>query len=145
MELLGDKKNRLRGVSNSALILPGEEEGSRRQLILSHHALLRMLLRTAPYLDEHKLDVPPKEATHARQTVLKKSVNLIRACRRFFDQGVNISGSGEGSAADRTDATARQLWSSLRNDLQYRTHSNSCFRALILMYVFHPSKCSAEY
>ena len=141
IELIGGKKDTLRGVSNSAITLEGDDDkteadGGRTQLIISHQALLRMLLRTAPYLDEHKLDTPPKEANGIRSGILKKSVSVIRACRRFFDQG-ELSGDN--------DATARQLWSSLQSDLQFHTHSNSAFRALILLYLFHPSKCSSQY
>lgn len=142
LHLVGDKKDTLRGVSNSAIVML-DDDGSRQRLMLSHYALLRMLLRTAPYLDEHNLDVPPKEANRTRSSVLKKSVNLIRSCRRFFDQGGTVEDDAVGKSGG--DRTARQLWSSLRNDLQYHTHSNSCFRALILLYLFHPSKCSSEY
>jgi hypothetical protein len=56
LHLVGSKKNMLRGVSNSAIVML---DVSRERLILSHQALLRMLLRTAPYLDEHNLDPPP--------------------------------------------------------------------------------------
>mmetsp|Transcript_1479 Transcript_1479/g.3106 ORF Transcript_1479/g.3106 Transcript_1479/m.3106 type:complete len:2283 (+) Transcript_1479:251-7099(+) len=136
--LLGGKKDTLRGFSNSALPINDGQQKHHR-LILSHHALLRMILRTAPYLDEHKLDLPPKEANNIRSSVLKKSVNLIRSCRRFFDQG---TGTNSNSTAD---ATAKALWSNLHPTLQYHTHSNSCFRALILLYLFHPTKCSSAY
>ena len=157
LDLVRIKKDRLRGVSNSALFISsskndngsggGGGDGSssiahRQQLLLSHQALLRMLLRTAPYLNEHEVDLPPKEANGMRSSILKKSVNLIRSCRRFFDQG-NI-GEGGGGEENR-DKTARLLWSSLRKDLEYRSHSNSTFRALILLYLFHPSKCSSAY
>lgn len=133
IELIGGKKNTLRGVSNSAIMLDEDDMKTRQRLIISYQALLRMLLRTTPYLDEHKLDVPPKEANGIRSSILKKSVTVIRGCRRFFDQG------------DEDDSTARQLWSSLRSDVQYHTHSNSAFRALILLYLFHPTKCSLSY
>ena len=133
LELIGGKKNTLRGVSNSAIVLDDEEQ--RSKLVISHQALLRMLLRTAPYLDEHKLDTPPKEANGIRSSILKKTVTVIRGCRRFFDQG----------SGNMVDTTARQLWSALRSDVQYHTHSNSSFRALILLYLFHPTKCSNEY
>ncbi len=147
LHLLGHKKNTLRGVSNSAIVIP-DEINSHRRLILSYHALLRLLLRTAPYLDEHQLDVPPTEPIGTRSSILKKSVNLIRSCRRFFDQNGGVSATTAlanciGRAGD--DATARHLWSSLRIDLQFHSHSNSCFRALILLYLFHPSKCSSKY
>lgn len=147
LHLLGNKKNALRGVSNSAITIH-DDNNSHQRLIVSYHALLRMLLRTAPYLDEHKLDVPPSEPIGTRSSILKKNVSVIRSCRRFFDQkgGASATTTLEeylGRAED--DTTARQLWSSLRNDLQFHSHSNSCFRALILLYLFHPSKCSSNY
>ena len=73
IELIGGKKNTLRGVSNSAIMLDEDDMNTRQRLIISYQALLRMLLRTAPYLDEHKLDVPPKEANGIRSSILKKS------------------------------------------------------------------------
>jgi hypothetical protein len=140
LHLVGSKKNMLRGVSNSAIVML---DVSRERLILSHQALLRMLLRTAPYLDEHNLDPPPHQSNGTRSSVLKKSVNLIRSCRRFFDQGGTVEDDAVGNSG--RDRTARLLWSTLRSDLQNHSHSNSCFRALILLYLFHPSKCSSEY
>jgi len=131
LQLLGKKKDGLRGVGSSAIFVD-ENNNNNQQLIISHHALLRMLLRTAPYLDEHKVDIPPKESIGIRSSVLRRTVTLIRSCRSFFFQG------------DK-DATARQLWQTLKNDLQFHTHSNSHFRALILMYLFHPTKCSSGY
>jgi hypothetical protein len=142
LHLVGNKKDTLRGVSNSAIVMP-DDDGTRQRLIISHHALLRMLLRTAPYLDEHNLDLPPNCSNGTRNSVLKRSVNLIRSSRRFFDQGRTAETDIVGKSGG--DRTARQLWSSLRSDLQYRSHSHSCFRALILLYLFHPSKCSSEY
>ena len=146
LHLLGHKKNALRGVSNSAIVIP-DENNCHRRLILSYHALLRLLLRTAPYLDEHQLDVPPNEPIGTRSSILKKSVNLIRSCRRFFDRngGVSATTALEDYIGRADDTTARHLWSCLRNDLQFHSHSNSCFRALILLYLFHPSKCSSKY
>ncbi|KAL7551909.1 hypothetical protein ACHAWF_015121 [Thalassiosira exigua] len=145
------KKDLLRGASNAAVSIPDEEEedggrdngnggrhGDDWRLVISHRALLRMLLRTAPYLDERRVDVPPKEANGIRSSILKRTVTLVRACRGFFWQG----GSEDGG--DR-DATARGLWRALKADVVYHTHSNSTFRALILLYLFHPSKCSREY
>ncbi|KAL7542119.1 hypothetical protein ACHAXR_011996 [Thalassiosira sp. AJA248-18] len=166
--LVGKKTDGLRGVSNSAIFFDDNnnneddmgEDGTKAndnkdqwQLILSHHALLRMLLRTAPYLDEHKVDVPPNESNWIRNGVLKRTVNLIKSCRRFFYQvgvgaGNNTATAAAGGGANDDndeDYTARQLWTTLRADVQYHTHSNSTFRALIMLYLFHPSKCSVGY
>lgn len=152
-QLCGEK-NELSGVSNLALYdvegddgddggaEPGEDEPVFR-MIVNHHALLRMLLRVAPYLDEHKLDIPPKESEKLKRSELKRTVVLIQECRQFFDQGGQTSFVSDPAAP--VDITARELWSTLSSDLCHHTHSNSCYRALIILYLFHPSKCSKQY
>ena len=88
--LLLSKKGMLRSVSNTAIFVNGLDT-NRYMLIVNHRALLRMLLRTAPYLDEYKAGRVPYESSSHRATTLKRTVNLIRGCRRFFDQGVQHS------------------------------------------------------
>ncbi|KAL9184901.1 hypothetical protein ACHAXT_002678 [Thalassiosira profunda] len=133
--VLLEKKDGLRGMGNAAVFLDENNEygkdNPQLRLLLSHRSLLRMLLRTAPYLDEHCSDHPPMEASGIKRSTLKKTVQLIRTCRGFFHQ--------EG------DATARQLWRTLRHDLVHCTHSHASFRALIVLYLLHPSKCSGAY
>lgn len=154
--LLLSKKGMWRSVSNAALF-PKEDDnddpnnnnnGNRWMLLLNWRALLSMLLRTAPYLDEHKAGVPPMEASSMRSKILKSTVSMIRSCRCFFDQGIRPpgwkGGSGSGDPVE-LDATARALWKMTETDLLYHTHSNSCFRAQIMLYLFHPSKCSSAY
>lgn len=157
--LLLSKKEHLSSVSNTALF-PGSsddknnnKDDDRWLLILNWRSLLRMLLRTAPYLDEHKAGTPPMNSSSRQSTVLKRTVNLIRSSRRFFDQGIRPPGwimkSGGGDTttflAATPDATARAVWNTVKNDVLYHTHSNSCFRGLILLYLFHPSKCSSAF
>eukprot|EP00956_Cyclotella_meneghiniana_P014546 scaffold21821_cov57-Cyclotella_meneghiniana.AAC.2 len=152
--LLLSKKDQLRSVSNTAIFLDNDDDNNssgnndnsqRYMLILNWRSLLRMLLRTAPYLDEHKTGVsPPKNSNTRTITVLKRTVHLIRACRKFFDQGIRPP-HYNGAYTSRTDDTARCLWKNLQSDLMYHSHSNSCFRALIMLYLFHPGKCSTEY
>jgi len=160
--LLMTKKAPLRSVSNTALYAStsggnGNAEDSNRWLFILHwRALLRMLLRTAPYLDEHKAGTPPMSSSSRQSGVLKRTVTLIRSSRRFFDQGVRPpgwkaaldNGSSDGESVfpvPQKDSAARALWDVTRNDLLYHTHSNSCFRALIMLYLFHPSRCSSEF
>ena len=148
--LLLAKKGALRSVSNAAIFPKGDDEtnSDRWMLLLNWRALLSMLLRTAPYLDEHKAGAPPMEASSMKSKVQKSTVTLIRSCRCFFDQGIRPpgwNGTTDGGDVVELDATARALWKMTENDLLYHTHSNSCFRALIMLYLFHPSKCSSEF
>lgn len=148
--LLLSKKGTWRSVSNAALFPKNDDDDdsnndNRWMLLLNWRALLSMLLRTAPYLDEHKAGVPPMEASSMRSKILKSTVSMIRSCRCFFDQGIRPPGwKGSGDPVE-LDATARALWKMTETDLLYHTHSNSCFRAQIMLYLFHPSKCSSAY
>jgi hypothetical protein len=80
----------------------------------------------------------------AKQSALeKRTVHLITGARKFFDQGTRPTGwTGEYS---REDCAARELWHYVKKDLQPETHPNSYFRALILLYLFHPSECSRPF
>ena len=176
--LLLSKKGPLRSVSNTALFLscssgdnkggvstaaatsiPTTSNGDQRYMLILHwRALLRMLLRTAPYLDEHKAGTPPMSSSTRQSIVLKRTVTLIRSSRRFFDQGIRPPGWTPSSSSStlsaeegllfpspQKDATSRAIWDNVKNDLLYHTHSNSCYRALILLYLFHPSRCSSTF
>ena len=69
-------------------------ENNPKHFFVHWKALLGMLLRTAPYLDEHKAGMPPVDSTSRKSLVVKKTVNLIRQCRRYFNQGlVQITGN----------------------------------------------------
>lgn len=143
--LMLSKKGTWRSVSNAALFPEGDPNNNDRwMLLLNWRALLSMLLRTAPHLDEHKTGAPPMEASSMRSKILKSTVSMIRSCRCFFDQGIRPPG-WKGGGPVELDATARALWKMTETDLLYHTHSNSCFRAQIMLYLFHPSKCSSAY
>ncbi len=137
--LLISKKGRLSSVSNAAIFVDGEVR-DRKLLIIHWKALLRMLLRTAPYLDEHKVGMPPIDSASRKNSVVKKTVNLIRQCRRFFDQGL-VQTAGKSC----TDKTSREVWNMVKTDLMFHTHSNSSFRALIMLHLFQPSYSTSEY
>eukprot|EP00550_Attheya_septentrionalis_P002489 CAMPEP_0198284816 /NCGR_PEP_ID=MMETSP1449-20131203/4226_1 /TAXON_ID=420275 /ORGANISM="Attheya septentrionalis, Strain CCMP2084" /LENGTH=2325 /DNA_ID=CAMNT_0043982031 /DNA_START=25 /DNA_END=7002 /DNA_ORIENTATION=- len=137
VNMLLSKKAPLRSASNMAIFLQNEEV--RMSLIIDWKALLRMLLRTAPYLDEHKAGDPPSVSSSRQGAVLKRTVNLIRHCRRHFEQGVRPG------SKKITDQTAIAVWNMVKTDLLHRTHSNSCFRAIIILYLFQPSCCSSDY
>eukprot|EP00566_Odontella_aurita_P004325 CAMPEP_0113531630 /NCGR_PEP_ID=MMETSP0015_2-20120614/3603_1 /TAXON_ID=2838 /ORGANISM="Odontella" /LENGTH=2326 /DNA_ID=CAMNT_0000430487 /DNA_START=10 /DNA_END=6990 /DNA_ORIENTATION=- /assembly_acc=CAM_ASM_000160 len=144
VDMLG-KKGPLRSCSNAAVSFPGDDR-PRQLLTLNWHALLRVLLRTAPYLDEHKSGVPPVDSVSRQSTVLRRTVHLIRSSRGFFDQGLRpLKGGGIGIVDDAIDRTAREVWLLTREDLLHRTHSNSCFRAIIVLYLFQPSRCSSAF
>ena len=149
--LLLSKKDQLQSVSNSAIFPQTNdddnnngEDDNRWMLILNWRSLLQMLLRTAPYLDEHKAGSPPMNSNSRTSTTLKRTVQLIRSCRKFFDQGIRPP-NYQGSYVAPLDDTAITLWENLKSDLLYHSHSNSCFRALILLYLFHPSKSSTSF
>ena len=137
------KKGPLMSVSNMVLV-PATGDGAApsgpdRILLINWKALLRMLLKTAPYLDERKNGFPPRDSSSRQSTVLRRTVELIRSCRRFFDQGL----SPESNSIN--DSTARIVWDMVKNDVMYHSHSNSYFRAVILLYLFCPSRCSSEF
>jgi hypothetical protein len=136
-------KGPLRSVSNAA-IFPDtgnkEDEESRFLLIIHWKALLRMLLRTAPYLDEHKVGTAPMVSNSRHSTIVKRTVQLIRDARHFFDQGLRPN---DASAID--DRTARSIWEMVKSDVMFHAHTHACYRALIMLYLFQPSRCSSQY
>ena len=146
--LLLSKKDQLQSVSNSAIFPETNDDNkineNRWMLILNWRSLLQTLLRTAPYLDEHKAGSPPMNSNSRTSITLKRTVQLIRRCRKFFDQGIRPP-DYQGSYKVPLDDTAIILWENLKTDLLYHSHSNSCFRALILLYLFHPSKSSTSF
>jgi len=136
-------KNILRSVSNTSVTKFSEDNEINANdsflLIINWKALLRMLLRTAPYLDELKTGLPPFDSNSRQSSVLKRTVNLICDLRRFYDQGLEIK---DNIVADNT---AQEVWDMVKLDLVRHTHSNACFRSAILLYLFHPSRCSSEF
>ena len=132
-------KGPLRSVSNAA-IYPKADDSSRFLLILHWQSLLRMLLRTAPYLDEHKVGGPPMASNSRQNTILKRTVQMIRDARHFFDQGLRPN---QPQAID--DRTAKQIWKMVKNDVMFHSHTHACYRSLIILYLFQPSRCTSEY
>jgi hypothetical protein len=108
-------------------------------LVIEWKALLRMLLRTAPYLDEHKSGRIPMDSFSRQSTILRHTVIVIRYLRKFYDQGLSVKEN------ILTDRTAKEVWEMIKRDLLYETHSNASYRALILLYLFQPSRCSREF
>jgi proteasome activator subunit 4 len=162
-------KGPLRSVSNAAIFpettiptspiattSPKQQLEERWLLILHWSVLFRMLLRTAPYLDEHFVGHVPT-ASHSRLTnIQKRTVQLIRHARHFFEQGLQqqqVPVPLEGDTATTTfssttlltDRTARELWSMVRTDIMFRSHTHACYRGLILLYLFAPSRCSTNF
>lgn len=133
------KKSLLRGVSNNALY-PDPNDKKRFMLILRWQPLLRMLLRTCPYLDEHKWASPPKDSNSRQNTIQKRTVHVIRHSRKFFDQGFRPYGP-----PGRLDETARDIWDMVKDDIQYSQHTHAFYRSLVMMYLFQPSKCSPAF
>lgn len=141
------KDRYLRSVSNQSFFAPTEEEGQQEEkyendsmlLVINWKALLRMLLRTTPYLDDHETDNPQSDSLSHQNTVLKRTISLIRYSRKFFDQGLSVKQN------IISNKTAMEVWKMVKSDLMYQSHSNACYRALILLYLFHPTRCSSEF
>lgn len=133
----------LRAVSNTSFRTPDEEFDEpycgELLIVLEWKAMLRMLLRTAPYLDEKKAGSVQMDSLSRQSSVLKRTVLIIRYLRKFYDQGLEVKDNV------LTDRTARELWEMVASDLTAQTHSNASYRALILLYLFHPSRSSREF
>jgi hypothetical protein len=108
-------------------------------LVINWKAMLRMLLRTAPYLDEYKTGGVQMDSLSRQSNILRHTVIVIRFLRKFYDQGLSVKEN------ILTDQTAKEVWEMIQYDLLYETHSNACYRALILLYLFQPSRCSREF
>ena len=135
------KKGSLRGVSNASLYPEGCSTENRFMLILHWQALLRMLLRTAPYLDEHKSSPPPTSSNSRQTTIVRRTVNLIRHARHFFDQGIRPPGHDESGV----DITSRTIWEMVQDDVLHQTHTHAAYRGAILLYLFMPSQCTSQF
>ncbi|KAG7363158.1 proteasome-substrate-size regulator domain containing protein [Nitzschia inconspicua] len=136
-------KGLLRSVSNAAVFPKEENQQVQRFLLIIHwKALLRTLLRTAPYLDEHKVGGPPMASNSRQSTVVKRTVQLIRDARHFFDQGLCPYNHDEQICDDRT---AREVWGLVKKDVLFHSHTHACYRSLVIFYLFSPSRCSTSY
>ena len=133
-------KGPLRPVSNASVYT--SDESNRSLLILHWKPFLRMLLRTAPYLDEYSCGDLVIDSNSRMNTVLKRTVQLIRDARHFFEQGVRPKGHEDSSLIDQTSIA---VWSMVESDILFRSASNACFRGSILLYLFHPTRCSEQY
>lgn len=135
-------KGPLRSVSNAA-IFPATNDNTNNErslLILQWKPLLRMLLRTAPYLNEHDESTPVQDSNSRTNAILKRSVQFIRDARHFFQQGV--APSNDSSLQDQA---ALEIWNMVRSDVIYHSHTHACYRGTILLYLFQPSRCSQNY
>jgi hypothetical protein len=142
------KKTLLRSVSSAGILLPVMddrvdgiplESNDDTLLIIHWKALWRLLIRTAPQLQDDQVSKhPPRDSTTHESRIFQSTIHLIQSCRRFFDQGLNIK---ENKV---TDKSSEEIWSMLQEDL-FKTYSNSCFKSSILLYLFHPSRCSDRY
>ena len=151
-------KGPLRSVSNAAIYPSDDDSGASPQrslLILHWKALLRTLLRTAPYLDEKRTAHVRSDSNYRQTTVLKRTVQLIRDARHFFDQGLRpprgvVKPSGNDgnvspSPPPALNHAARQVWDLVKTDILYHSHTHACYRGTILLYLFHPSRCTSLY
>lgn len=132
-------KGPLRSVSNSSIYTP--DVLNRSLLVLQWKPLLRMVLRTAPYLDEHVMGQPVKDSNARTGAILKRTVQLIRDARHFFEQGVRPP----GHESVETDQTAKAIWAMVKEDVLFHSHTHACYRGTILIYLFQPTRCSQDY
>eukprot|EP00977_Amphora_coffeiformis_P004033 scaffold804_cov165-Amphora_coffeaeformis.AAC.12 len=131
-------KGPMRAVSNAALFT--EQTNSDRAILILHwQALLRLLLRTAPHLDERECEKIHRDSASRVSTIQKRTVQLIRDARHFFDQGVRPY-----PTQTAPDITARQVWDMVRTDVLFHSHTHACYRGSILLYLFWPTRCSAD-
>jgi Proteasome-substrate-size regulator, mid region/Domain of unknown function (DUF3437) len=134
-------KGPLRSVSNSSIYTADEK--NRSLLILQWKPLLRMLLRTAPYLDEHAMGHPVKDSNARASAILKRTVQLIRDARHFFEQGVRPP-DNEVADAEK-DQTSKEIWDMVRNDVLFHSHTHACYRGTILLYLFQPTRSTQDF
>jgi hypothetical protein len=120
-------KGPLRSASNAAIVLDSSSPSIR--LVLFWKALLRMLLHTAPYLDERCEGTTRSDSYYRQTTLLKRTVQLIRDARHFYQQ----------------PQTADAIWEMVQSDVLYHSHTHACYRGAILLYLFLPSRCSSAY
>mmetsp|Transcript_19652 Transcript_19652/g.55518 ORF Transcript_19652/g.55518 Transcript_19652/m.55518 type:complete len:2329 (-) Transcript_19652:33-7019(-) len=148
-------KGPLRSVSNAAIFPDRNDDNddnnanddeSRFMLIIHWKVLLTMLLRTAPYLNERKTGTAPTSSNTRQNTILKRTVHLIRDARHFFEQGIRPSNASAGSVSASTsipiDSTAQQIWEMVRTDIMYHSHTHASYRSLVIFYLFQPTRCS---
>lgn len=130
-------KGPLRKISNLSIYTDDVEKKERSLMVLHWKVLLRLLLRTAPYLDEKCSSGISVDSSSRQATILRRTVQLIRSSRHFFDQGL-IPGSP-------VDGTAEAIWGMVQTDALFHSHTHACYRASIILYLFHPSRCSSQY
>ncbi|KAL7564778.1 hypothetical protein ACA910_021041 [Epithemia clementina (nom. ined.)] len=126
-------KGPLRSASNAALFPKRGGDSTSTSpplsLILHWQVLLRLLLRTVPSLDEYESDPIPQDSSSRVNTVQKRTVQFIRDARRFFP----------------SETTAEQVWSMVRSDTLFHSHTHACYRGTILLYLFLPSCSPPEF
>ncbi len=123
---LFQKKDTLRHFSRTAILI--DEMQISYRLLIHWKSLFYILMRTAPYLDENTATVPNVCTNGRSSQVLRRTVQLIKASRRYFAEGAE-----------------EEIWSMVESDLLFKTHTNACFRAQVILYNFLPSQCSPEF
>ena len=123
-------KGPLRSASNAALFIPGAGNGPRFTLVLHWQIMLRLLLRTAPYLDAHEAEASPRDSASRVSICQKRTVQFVRDSRRFFLA---------------SPSTALGIWGMVRNDVLFHSHTHACYRGTILLYLLLPSRCSPHF
>ena len=139
LSLLLGNKGPLRSYSNASLFTTNNNN-KRLLLVMNWQPFFRMLIRTAPYLEEGQSSHPTLDASGRTHHVLRRTVQLIRDARHYFDQGITANAS-----SDILDTTSRQVWKMVRQDVLYHSHSHACYRGTILLYLFLPTRASSHF
>ena len=120
-------------------------------LIIPWEPLLQLLLRTVPMLDELSDNGYPDMSHTRKNSIVKKTSSLIEYCRYFFDQHDLFSSENEtrprrlDQRLTFADTSAKQIWTLLQYDLTKEKYTNATFRALVLLHLFLPTVCSAQF
>jgi hypothetical protein len=80
-------KGTLRSASNEALFVAPQQQqqqGPPISLFLHWQVMLRLLLRTAPYIDEYEAEPIPRDSSSRVSTIQNPTVHFIRDARRLF-------------------------------------------------------------
>jgi len=150
IDLLSNK-GPLRSVSNNALFptninaCQNDSNDPRFLLIVHWKCMLRLLLRTSPQLNEHLPAELPNSSASYVTLIVKRTVELIRHVRHFFDQSISLQKDGDKMKTIVSDTTALQVWEMTKPSLMKETHTMSCYRALTIIYLFTPTRCSSQF
>ena len=141
---------RLNIISTDSLDKDSKKSDKNAVVVLDWRPLYKLLYRTCPKLDQFSTGSMPPNMSHSRRAnILKKTANIVLMARHFFDQhnALDFYECGdivEYNSLKLTDAASNAIWNLNLQDLR-RTHSNLCFRAVVMLYLFLPWACTSDF